>query len=326
MRRSFLRAAVLLSVALVIVFVVFLINQTAQLVELAARVSPTFGDAVLWGLVFILGACLIVPAVLLLRLPKPIAPPASEDSPEFQTHLERLRKRLRANPATKALPLNSREEIEAALTGLHRHSDRLIRGASSQVFLTTAISQNGSLDAILVLTAQTRLIWKVAHVYYQRPTLRDMAYLYANVASTAFIASTLEEIDIAEQVEPVIATTLGSVAAAVPGTALLVNSISTGAANAFLTLRVGIIAKNYCSALVLPPKGVLRRSAAVEAARLLGSVTSEGAKRVTRAFLKASAGRVGGMVTGVGGKVKETGSWVAGKFGRGQGGEEPEPA
>jgi hypothetical protein len=232
---------------------------------------------------------------------------------------------LQANPSVKTLPLSSREDIEDALDTLHRQTDELIRSASSQVFLTTAISQNGSLDALLVLAAQTRLIWRVAHVYYQRPTLRDMAYLYANVASTAFIASSLEEIDIAEQVEPVLATTLGSVATAVPGTSLLVNSIATGAANAFLTLRVGIIAKSYCGALVLPKKGVLRRSAAVQAAGMLGSVTSRGARRVTAAFLRASAGRVGGMVTGVGDRVRDTRSWVADKFRRPAKGEEPEP-
>jgi hypothetical protein len=49
---------------------------------------------------------------------------------------------------------------------------------------------------MLVLAAQTRLIWKVALVYYQRPSLRDFVQLYANVASTAFIAAGVEDIDV----------------------------------------------------------------------------------------------------------------------------------
>jgi len=324
MRRTLIKLALFLAVLIVAAFVVFLVNQTAQVVQLAERVHPVFADALLWFLIFLFTICAAVPIVLFLRLPKPIKPPQSEDAPEFEAHLEALRRRLRANPTVGSLPLESRANIEEALTVLDGHSERLIRGAASQVFVTTAISQNGSLDAFLVLAAQTRLIWKLAHVYYQRPTLRDMVYLYANVASTALIASSLEEIDIAEQLEPVVAAGFGSVATAVPGTSLLMSSLATGAANAFLTLRVGIICRGYCSAVVLPPRGVLRRSAAVTAAKMLSSVTAQGASKVSRAFWRASRQRVGGMISGVGDRVEGTWDWVTGKFKRPTGGE-PEP-
>ncbi len=325
MRRTLARFGILISILILVAFIVFLINQTTQIVELAARLHPVLADAVLWFLVFLFAVCAIVPVVLFLRLPKPLVPPEHADTPEFEAHLAALRKRLRANPAVKSLPLESRPEIEGALVHLERHADKFIRGAASQVFVTTAISQNGSLDALLVLAANTRLIWKIAHVYYQRPTLRDLIYLYANVASTALIASSLEEIDIAEQLQPVLATGVGSVAAVVPGTALLVNSLSTGAANAFLTLRVGIVAKNYCSALVMPARGVLRRSAAVAAAKMLSSVTAEGASKVTKAFWRASGRKIGGIFTGVGDRVEGTWGWLTGKKqGADPAGPEPE--
>ncbi len=325
MRRTLARFGLFISVLILVAFVVFLINQTVQIVELAERLHPVLADAVLWFLVIVFVVCAIAPVVLFLRLPKPLHPPDREDAPEFEAHLEALGNRLRRNPALKGQALATRVEIEAGLRQLERHSDKLIRGAASQVFVTTAISQNGSLDALLVLAANTRLIWKIAHVYYQRPTLRDMLYLYANVASTALIASSLEEIDIAEQLQPVLATGVGSMAAVVPGTTLLVNSLSTGAANAFLTLRVGIISKSYSSALVLPPKGVMRRSAAVAAAKMLSSVTAEGASKVTTAFFRASGRRVGGMITGVGDRGREVWDWLWGKP-REPGSEEPEPA
>lgn len=325
MRRTLMRFGLFISVLILVAFVVFLVNQTVQIVELAERLHPVLADAVLWFLVFVFVVCAIAPVVLFLRLPKPLRPPDREDMPEFEAHLKALGDRLSRNPALKGQPLTTRAEIEAGLGQLERHGDKLIRGAASQVFVTTAISQNGSLDALLVLAANTRLIWKIAHVYYQRPTLRDMLYLYANVASTALIASSLEEIDIAEQLQPVLATGVGSMAAVVPGTTLLVNSLSTGAANAFLTLRVGIIAKNYSSALVLPPKGVMRRSAAVAAAKMLSSVTAEGASKVTKAFFRASGRRVGGMITGVGDRGRDVWDWLWGKP-RAPGSEEPEPA
>ncbi len=325
MRRTLARFGLFISVLILVAFVVFLVNQTVQIVELAERLHPVLADAVLWFLVFVFVVCAVAPVVLFLRLPKPLQPPDREDTPGFERHLQALGDRLRRNPALKGQPLSTRAEIESGLGQLERHSDKLIRGAASQVFVTTAISQNGSLDALLVLAANTRLIWKIAHVYYQRPTLRDMLYLYGNVASTALIASSLEEIDIAEQLQPVLATGVGSMAAVVPGTTLLVNSLSTGAANAFLTLRVGIIAKNYSSALVLPPKGVMRRSAAVAAAKMLSSVTAEGASKVTKAFFRASGRRVGGMITGVGDRGRDVWDWLWGKP-QAPGPEEPEPA
>ena len=50
----------------------------------------------------------------------------------------------------------------------------------------------------------------------------------------------------------------------------MVNSVFSGAANAFLTLRVGIIAKRYCASLVLAERWAIRRAATVEAARMPG--------------------------------------------------------
>ena len=99
------------------------------------------------------------------------------------------------------------------------------------------------------------MIWRIARVYYQRPMLRDLIRLYANVAGTAFLASELDDIDISEQVQPILSSALGPLAVMVPGVQLaasiLVNSVLTGTANAFLTLRVGIIAKRYCGSLVV---------------------------------------------------------------------------
>lgn len=50
-----------------------------------------------------------------------------------------------------------------------------------------------------------------------------------------------------EQVQSIITAVLGSTAGAIPGLApaatLFVKSVTTGAGNAFLTLRVGVIAK-----------------------------------------------------------------------------------
>ena len=138
--------------------------------------------------------------------------------------------------------LDSTEEVEAALAILDKHADAVVTEAASAVFLGTAVLQSGRLDVLVVFAAQTRLIWKVAHVYYQRPSLRDFVQLYANVASTAFIAAGIEDVD----VDVLVSTVFGSTVAAIPGMHLLTTSVLSGSANAFLTLRVGMITKEYC--------------------------------------------------------------------------------
>ena len=85
---------------------------------------------------------------------------------------------------------------------------------SVRVFLATAVSQSGRLDGLLVFAAQSRMVWKIALLHYQRPSVRDMINLYANVAGTAFVASEIEDININEHVEPVIGAARRPMAAA----------------------------------------------------------------------------------------------------------------
>jgi len=84
-----------------------------------------------------------------------------------------------------------------------------------------------------------------------------------------------------------------------------VNSVVNGTANAFLTLRVGIIAKRYCGALVLPEPRAVRRLAVSQAAQMLGAIAQDGAKRVAGAFWAASKTRVGEAARGMAVTVQE---------------------
>jgi len=273
-------------------FGLFVVNQTAQIVELAERLDPRFGLGVLWSLLVAYAILLLAPLYLWLRLPPALAPVASDSGPEFERHLAAVRKRLRRNPRLAAAPLETRADLERALTVLSEGSDEIIRDAAAGVFLSTAISQSGRLDTFLVLGAHVRLVWRLAHLYYQRPTLRDMTYLYANVAATAFIAGELEDIDVSQQIQPVLSAVLGGAATSIPGfktaSTILVHSVLTGSTNAFLTLRVGMVARGYCSTLVAQDRRVLRRSASAQAAVLLGAIVSRGAKTLVKSLAKAS--------------------------------------
>jgi len=319
MNKPLKKIAFFASLLTLFLFVQFVINQTAQVVQLADKVSPSFGNFVFWALLMVYTVLILMPIFLFLRLPKSLMPPKSEDAPEFDAYLAALKKRLASNPHLKVLELSNRQQIEEALAILAKKSDEIIRQTASTVFISTAISQSGRLDAFLVLSAQSRMVWRISRLYYQRPILRDLIQLYANVAGTAFLASELENVDISEQLEPVLSSAFGALATTIPGfqlaASILVNSVLTGAANAYLTLRVGMIAKCYCGSLVITEKRTLRRTASVEAAKLLSSIVKQGTAIISKALWKSSKGKIGDLFSDMKGYAKEAGSSILAKVG-----------
>jgi hypothetical protein len=316
MKRTVVQLAAFVAALAAVSFAVIVINQSAQLVELAGRAHPVAGQVVFWGLLAFYVACVVVPVTLWLRLPRSLVPPAHDAGPEFDRYLAGLRRRLFANPRVDGSP-QTRDEIEAAVLQLDGAADEITRKAASRVFLSTAVAQNGSLDALFVLGLQGKLVWEIAHVYGQRPSLRDLGWLYGNVVTAAFVAGEIEDMDLSQQIQPVVQNALGAAAGAVPGLqvagSIIASSIVTGTTNAFLTLRVGVVTRRYCGALSRPDKRGLRRSAFTEAAGMLGNIASAGAKRVVAAVAKASGRTVARTATGIGSKVVDGAGAVGSK-------------
>lgn len=286
------------SLIVLVSFVILVINQTVQVVGLAANFHPLLGKAAAWGLAAMYIGLLLIPLFMILRLPRALQPPGSADSPEYARFLRKLAARLKKNRKLRNLALSTPSEIEEAVQSLNGEADTLIKNSAAAVFVTTAISQSGRLDAVTVLIAQVRMVWQVAHVYNQRPTLRDMIHLYANVAGTAFVAGELNDIDISEQIEPVITSVLGtSLTGSIPGIAniagIVTNSLLTGSANAFLTLRIGIIAKQYSGALIKKESSAIRRSAGLEGARMLSLIVMNSAGRISKSIMNAAVKKPG---------------------------------
>ena len=320
MKAQLVRLALFAGLTVLLCSVVFVINQTAQVVSLANTVSPTFGQIVLIGLLIAYAFVVAVPIVMIARLPKALRPPADESAPEFPIYLQQLGARLAANTylAGADVQLSDRAGIEAAIRILDAKASQVIKSTASTVFVSTAISQNGRLDAIMVLFAQSRMIWQVAHIYHQRPSLRELIQLYANVGATAFLVSEIEDLDINEQVEPVITTALGgSLAGLAPGMSMVATivtqSILEGTANAYLSLRVGVIAQRYCASLTTLNRKGMRRYASVAAASMLGAIVSASAGVVTKAIVNAAkeagveaAGSVAGSVRRLAARFRRT--------------------
>ncbi|MCK4894797.1 MAG: DUF697 domain-containing protein [Calditrichia bacterium] len=300
MRKTVKAIFLSLSILILLLFFVFVINQTVQIVTLASSLHPYLGTVTIWGLLILYVLLISIPLYLYFRLPKTLVPPDDINSAEFTLYLDRLGKRMSSNAHLQGRSFKSRREIEEALKELNLKSMEIIKKQATIVFIATAISQSGRLDAFTVLLAQIRMVWQIARIYNQRPTLREMTQLYANVAATAFIASELNDMDISQQIEPIVSSVLGaSLTGTIPGVnivaTIVTNSLISGSTNAFLTLRVGIIARKYCGNILKKERGLIRKSASLEAARYLSMIVMSSAGNISRSIVNAavkSPGRI----------------------------------
>ena len=298
-RKPYKSLLLVVASTLLIAFVILMVNQAAQLVRLGLDIHPTLGRSLLVFFILLSFGIVLMTAILLTRLEKPLVVPDSQDQPGYDLFLRQLGKRLRQNRYLKQNTFLWDEEadrlgqIEAALTVLDQESQRLIRQTAAAVFVTTAVSQNGTLDGLFVLMSALRLVWQLALLYHQRPAIRDLIKLYTNIFGTVLLTRQIDDLDlIADQLEPVMATLFGgTLSALVPGATFAVtfvaNSVLEGSLNAMLMLRVGLITQAYCRSLVRKKPRAISQAASVEACRLLGVIVKDNAARVSKSLLRA---------------------------------------
>jgi hypothetical protein len=283
-----------LGIAVILYLAAVLFSSIAQIATAADRVYLGLGQPVFWVLTALFLVCFLSPFILYLRFPKPLVAPKESSGPEHDAYLEALRERLAKNPRLKDLPLTTIDGIPDALTRLSIDANQVIRNTSTTVFASTALLKNGRLDGLVLLFTQARMIWKICAIYYQRPSPRQMVFLYTNVCASALVADSIDEIDFAQLITPMVVSIAPSLKGAVPGlqgiSNLLVNCIASGAANAFLTLRVGAVTRQYCESIVRPTHAGARQTATAEAMTQIVQITKDNSARIVKTVVGAAGG------------------------------------
>lgn len=300
------RLMLVLALVLGVYVTLAVVATFSQLADAADRLVAGAGTPVFWGLLLVFVGLVAWPVVLMLRLPRMHPPPWEISEPAYSRHQVWLKKHLSAHPDMQVQTLARRDDLTGAMGVLDKQARRLIQQTAGGVFVSTTLIQNGRLDGLVVLGMQLKLIWQLAALYRLRPTPRQITYLYGNVAGTLLLSSQLDEVDFAELASPIVASVAPSLATAVPGMQgigqLLVNSIASGSANAFLTLRVGLIAQAYCMPSVEPAQEHVRQSATRQALVMLGTITKEQGQKVAKGvwngFKQGAADTVEGAAQG----------------------------
>ncbi len=292
MRKQLRKFVWAISALVFMLFVLFATNQLLTFYANISEVNPLLAKVVTGFLTIVVLGLLLSPVVLYLKLPKALIPPQNPE--EQDVYRARLRKRLRANGLlkNKNISLSTDEDLKEALKILDEKANTIINDTATSVFLTTAVSQNGKLDAFTVLVTQCKMIWSIAHLYWQRPSLKDMSHLYGNVGAAAFLASEIEDIDLSRQIEPILNAVVKSPGRSIPlvghAAHILTDSLLEGSTNAFLTLRVGVIAKRYCGSLEVYQAKKVKKHAFMEASIMLKSLMLATSGKIIKGLVKAT--------------------------------------
>lgn len=109
--------------------------------------------------------------------------------------------------------------------------DKIIFSKSRVAFLAVAVSQNGPIDALILLGVNFGLVKKVIDEMGIRPSLTDLVKIYSMVAIGAIAVDQLSDLDFGDAL-PAVGTLAGK-------------SAVQGIGAAAITLRVGYLAKAY---------------------------------------------------------------------------------
>ena len=116
---------------------------------------------------------------------------------------------------------------------------------ASETLLATAISQNNNFDAFTTIIINIRLILQIVVRCGYHPTYPQLAKLIIKVMRNALIAYTLQSLHLEDIVINGINKLVKGALNIIPGVNEIAKSLTQGAANALLTLRIGILTRKY---------------------------------------------------------------------------------
>ena len=116
---------------------------------------------------------------------------------------------------------------------------------ASETLLATAISQNNNFDAFTTIIINIRLIMQIVVRCGYHPTYPQLAKLIIKVMRNALIAYTLQSLHLEDIVINGINKLIKGALNIIPGVNEIAKSLTQGAANALLTLRIGILTRKY---------------------------------------------------------------------------------
>ena len=242
--------------------------------------------------------------------------PSEAERRDFARELER---RLKKNPHVRAAGIRATDGnfLEKALDVLDARAGEEIRSNAKRVFLGTALSRNGRLDALIVFISLARMVWRVSGIYNQRPSPAELWSVYSAVSSATFISFSIEALDIPRTItesmnELLPAVTPALAASSVPLMGPMMqqctSAVIDGAANCLLAIRAGVVTRSAFRFAALGKEEARQQACVREAGTMLAEISRETVGAIVDGFRRQLAD----LPASVGQKISETVGTMAG--------------
>jgi hypothetical protein len=217
-----------------------------------------------------------IPIYRIITIPKAPAPLKSEEN--IDKEIGKRFELLAANPYLLSTGYDlapvprTKEGYENVMKVLKKESARIRNRYVNGLFYSSAISQNGFIDAILILSSSVNLVKDTFVLYNGRVSNRDLLAIGKQVYySMAIGGSETVEYATGEIFSKLSTEGMRSI----PFFDKILGSLADGFVNAALLTRVALITDNYCSKLIVTSERDLRPSPAFivsTAANITGTV------------------------------------------------------
>ncbi len=280
-------------ISLFMVYVI--VKEFLSLYAYTRSIHPYAGYGVLILIAAFTAYFILLPVFQILLMPKSLAPAKSRR--KVPGLIRRRMNRLSRNPSlgTIRTDLDSlprdQEGYERAIGLLAPEAERIRKKYVTQLFYSSAISQNGFLDAILILSSSVNVVKELFLLYNGRVSNRDLLTIARKIYTSMAIGGS-EGVEYATE-EIFSKLTSGGIKS-IPFVSKILGSLADGFVNAALLNRVSIITENYCKVLYLPSEKELYPTinAVLSSTRMITSDILDKLFRELRSAAKDKAGKI----------------------------------
>jgi len=234
-------------------FLYIIFREFIDLYLAARALDPLLGYLILAVLLLVLVYFVFLPVYRILTMP--VAPgPVAQKEEENELIRKRV-ERFSRNPYLKAQGVLRPDETDKAtyyheiMQILSKECSKIRQRYVAQLFYASSVSQNGFIDAVLVLSSSVNMVKEIFILYNGRVNTRDLI----NIAKKIYFAIAIAGSEGIEYVTEEIITKLGSQSMkSIPFLDKILGSIADGFLNALLLNRISFITENYCRLTVVP--------------------------------------------------------------------------
>jgi hypothetical protein len=192
----------------------------------------------------------LIPVIKILLIPNSFSPTKNQNEVEamlkkrlkrFETH--QLLQNINFKTAT-----SSEQKYKEAVTILEEKANQVRKVYVSKVFYSTSISQNGFLDAIIILSASINIVKEIFIIYNGRVSSKDLFNISRKIYTAVAIGGS-EGVEYAT--DEIIASLAFDGLKSIPFIDKIMSSIAAGFVNAILITRISFIAENYCKLIYI---------------------------------------------------------------------------